>query len=749
MSEKISILIAEDSPTQALQLQNTLEEAGFQVSVSVNGKEALSLLEGGLRPMLVISDIQMPEMDGYDLCENIRADERFRSLLVILLTSLSDPKDVIRGLECGANSFITKPYSKTILLSRIQYLISNVDLRKDIEDQKGVNVLFSGEKYLIAAERRQILDLLLSTYENSYHQNVELVKTQNELRDLNERLEDLVRGRTAELLDTNKQLQMELVERIKAEEALRESEGKYRDLAESLQELIYRADPETFIATYVNSAVEKLYGYTVEEWLSDPKIWEKTIHPEDKEQAFEGFMQSKYHGRNSVIQYRFIARDGEIRWVEDHVSWEKDDTGKIISMNGIMYDITERKKAEEALELVKRQHELILNSAGDGIIHQDLDGRLTFVNPSAVEMLGFSTEELIGRSSHEMWHHSRPDGVPYSEEDCPIIKACRDGRTYSSIDEVFWRKDGTSFPVEYIATPINESGAVTGMVVIFRDITQRKMLQEAEFARIAADSANRAKSDFLANMSHELRTPLNSVIGFCEVLQDQLFGTLNEKQSEYVSDILSSGRHLLSLINDILDLSKVESGKMELELSRFILRDVLNASTSMLKEKMMKHDLKLSLEVELEAGTEIEADERKFKQIMYNLLSNAVKFTPDGGSVRVAARRVNSEELPPLPFGETGCPESIEISVADTGIGIKPEDIQKLFRPFSQLETAYTKNHEGTGLGLSLTKQLVELHGGKIWVESEFGKGSNFTFILPVRQAGESASVEKREAGSA
>ena len=264
--------------------------------------------------------------------------------------------------------------------------------------------------------------------------------------------------------------------------------------------------------------------------------------------------------------------------------------------------------------------------------------------------------------------------------------------------------------------------------------------EELNAAQKVAQAANIAKSDFLANMSHELRTPLNSVIGFSEVLQDQLFGPINDKQQEYVRNILTSGKHLLSLINDILDLSKVEAGKTELDLSAFSLRESLDSSLMMLKEKAMKGGLSLHLKFEPQADMVIEADQRMLKQIMFNLLSNAVKFTPVGGCVEVKARQMRDERgemkkadvTQPSSLISHHSSDFVEISVTDTGIGIKEEHIPKLFQPFTQLESAYTKEYEGTGLGLALTWELVKLHGGRIRVESEFGKGSRFSFTIPL-----------------
>jgi len=244
------------------------------------------------------------------------------------------------------------------------------------------------------------------------------------------------------------------------------------------------------------------------------------------------------------------------------------------------------------------------------------------------------------------------------------------------------------------------------------------MLKDLEDTKKRLELASQAKSDFLANMSHELRAPLNSIIGFSEVLTDQTFGPINDRQKDYLNDILTSGKHLLSLINDILDLSKVEAGKMELTLVTFDLKVLLEESLVLIKEKALKHGIQVELVVDPAVG-EIKADERKIKQIVYNLLSNAAKFTPDGGQIKVAATK--KENL-------------VEISVKDTGIGLAQEDQGKVFDEFKQIEKSVTKKYAGTGLGLSLAKKLTELHGGKIWVESEGeGKGTTFSFTIPIK----------------
>ena len=302
-------------------------------------------------------------------------------------------------------------------------------------------------------------------------------------------------------------------------------------------------------------------------------------------------------------------------------------------------------------------------------------------------------------------------------------------------------------------TQLFATGAMLFVVAFISAYTAQLLRQTKKKLRehnANLDNANKAKSEFLANMSHELRTPLNHIIGFTELVTDKRFGELNATQQEYLNDVLTSSKFLLTLISDILDLSKVEAGKLELMPSPVDLKILLEQSLTMVKEKAAKHRISLSANTDgiLDA---VQADERKLKQIIFNLLSNAVKFTLDGGTVDVSAKMINATDVfknkraisennkitedkaEASPNGDLFHARFVEISVSDTGIGIAPEDQDKIFDAFVQVDSSASRRYQGTGLGLSLTKKLVELHGGKIWVESEGeGKGTTFRFAIPI-----------------
>jgi len=248
-------------------------------------------------------------------------------------------------------------------------------------------------------------------------------------------------------------------------------------------------------------------------------------------------------------------------------------------------------------------------------------------------------------------------------------------------------------------------------------LEEAQLYAEVERKSAELESANRHKSEFLANMSHELRTPLNAIIGFSEVLSERMFGELNEKQADYLKDIHASGQHLLSLINDILDLSKIEAGRMELEVTEFDLLRAIDNALTLVRERAARRSIALHTTVD-ERLERVQGDERKIRQVLLNLLSNAIKFTPEGGTIEVGAKPVNG---------------SVEVSVSDTGVGIAPEDQEAVFEEFRQVGTV-DKKVEGTGLGLALSRKFIELHGGTIWVTSQVGGGSTFTFSVPIRR---------------
>jgi PAS domain S-box-containing protein len=519
--------------------------------------------------------------------------------------------------------------------------------------------------------------------------------------------------------------------------------------AGALQSAIFNSANFSSIATdskgviqIFNVGAERMLGYTAAEVMnkitpadiSDPqeviaRAKELSVELDTPiKPGFEALVFKASRGIEDIYELTYIRKDGSRFPAIVSVTALRDEQDAIIGYLLIGTDNTARKQIEEEQKLLSqrlRDHQFYTRSLFecniDAIMTTDPSGIITDVNKQMEVLSGCTRDELIGAPFRN--YFTDPDLAETG------IKQVLSEKQVTNYELTSRARDGKETVVSINATTFyDRDRKLQGVFAAARDVTERKRLDqvlleknvELESARSAAEKTNLAKSDFLANMSHELRTPLNSVIGFSEVLQDQMFGPINEKQQEYVNNILTSGRHLLSLINDILDLSKVESGKMEIEPSAFSLRESLDASMMMLREKALKGGIELHLDLVPEADVRIVADQRKLKQILFNLLSNALKFTHAAGTVDVSAVRDG---------------DFIEITVADTGIGIKEEDIRRLFQPFTQLESVYTKGFEGTGLGLALTRQLVELHGGRIWVKSEFGKGSRFSFTIPLTQA--------------
>jgi PAS domain S-box-containing protein len=377
----------------------------------------------------------------------------------------------------------------------------------------------------------------------------------------------------------------------------------------------------------------------------------------------------------------------------------------------------------------------LLEAAPDGILEVELDGTIVLLNAAAERMFGYQREELLGKLIEVLVPESlrqRHEGHRDRYAEHPATRPMGIG-----LELFACRKDGTHFPVEISLSPIR-SAQNSRVIAIVRDITARRQAeaqinamhqeftaeleaknQQLEIRNREVERANRLKSEFLASMSHELRTPLHTIIGFADLLAEELKGPLNTDQKRFVSHIQEDSRHLLELINDILDLSKIESGRLELHPELFKSADAIAETITGLRP--LAERKQISISETLDRNLRISADRLRFKEILYNLVSNAIKFTPERGQIMVESSKR---------------PDGAYFAVTDTGIGIDPSERQAIFDKFYQLGPTTRGVREGTGLGLAITKSLVEMHGGKIWVESTPGQGSRFQFLLPRSDSG-------------
>jgi PAS domain S-box-containing protein len=397
----------------------------------------------------------------------------------------------------------------------------------------------------------------------------------------------------------------------------------------------------------------------------------------------------------------------------------------VLSYLLIRRDEALRAAAAKEQNRLANYNQLLIESTGDGIYGVDLHGNCTFLNAAGARMLGLARDTIVGKPMHALSQHSYADGNAYPVEESPIHQAARSGKGVRIDEEVFWRPDHSSFQVEYNANPICHEGNVEGVVVAFSDITARRNAEaellrakeEAETAKADAEAANVAKSEFLANMSHELRTPLNAVIMYSELLQEEAVDRGVESFVPDLERIRAGGKHLLALVNGVLDLSKIEAGKMDLYLETFDIASMVKDVATTVEPLVHKKSNKLILRFSPDIGT-MHADLTKVRQILFNLLSNASKFT-ENGTITIDVSRA------------AGVGGWITFRVSDTGIGMSSEQLQKLFQPFTQADASTTRKFGGTGLGLVISRSFCQMMGGDVVVESRPGEGSAFTVTLP------------------
>ncbi len=378
--------------------------------------------------------------------------------------------------------------------------------------------------------------------------------------------------------------------------------------------------------------------------------------------------------------------------------------------------LEERKRSEED---ARRSHEmvrLLLDSTAEGIYGLNAQGTCTFANSACLRLLGYEREsDLLGKNMHELIHHTRPDGTPLPLAECRMYQAFETGVRDHGDGEVLWRRDGSSFPAEYWLHPILRGDTKIGAVITLMDITERKLAeQELRSAKEAAEDSNRSKSQFLANMSHEIRTPMNGILGMTELTLDT---ELTQEQRDNLGLVRLSAESLLTVLNDILDFSKIEAGKLEFESIPFDLRESLGEAIQTLSFRSHQKGLELVYEVQPDVPESLIGDPGRIRQVLVNLVGNAIKFT-DRGEIFVSVAAESEQE-------DKVC---LRVSVADTGMGIPLDRQEKIFEAFSQADGSTTRKFGGTGLGLTISTRLVGMMGGRIWVQSELGKGSTFHF---------------------
>jgi PAS domain S-box-containing protein len=503
----------------------------------------------------------------------------------------------------------------------------------------------------------------------------------------------------------------DITERKRAEQALRASEETYRALFENNNDAIFLIDPQG-IFVRVNPRCEELLGYSSAELVGHhAHQFIRASQRKDEEKRFERLLSGEYV---PVYERKFVRKDGAEIDTEVNISLIRDDNRQAKLIQSVVRDITGRKKTDQALRQSEEQNRLLFEESPDAVILINPDGLIVRANRAFEALSQIPREKLLDFSGEQLG--------PVESQTVEMLRqkftaSIQNQETYAEAQFVLLRPDGSQRDVESRSFMLEIDGS-NHLLVTSRDISAHKQAEETlRMANAEMERALRLKDEFLANMSHELRTPLNAIIGISESLGEQISGPLNPKQLRYINVVHESGLHLLNLINDILDLSKIEAGKITLDINRINLKAICESSMRMVKEMAIKKNQSLTLTYDEKVDI-ISGDERRLKQMIVNLLSNAVKFTPENGKLGVEVK---------------GDPIKGQVTIAvwDTGIGISERDLSRLFQPFVQLNAGLTREQSGTGLGLALVSEMARMHGGSISVESQPQMGSRFTLTLP------------------
>ncbi|MBW8042372.1 MAG: PAS domain S-box protein [Planctomycetes bacterium] len=531
------------------------------------------------------------------------------------------------------------------------------------------------------------------------------------LLQVNDKRRDLFSSANIKLLEELGHLIGIAIEQKKAEQKVRESEEKYRGLTESLNELVYRADPETFVLTYVNSAIERFYGYSVEEWLRTPNLWEDLVHPDDKETVIREFEEAKRQLKNAVIEYRIIKKNKEVRWVEDHFSWEKDKEGRAISMNGIMYDITERKRAEQALREGEEKYRTLVESAGELICTIDENGVFLFINEIGAKRLGGKPEVCIGKTMWDLFPKKIAD-----QQTASVRQVINTGEEINII--TLTEMQGQSLWYNTTIEPLRDgSGEITAVMVIARDIHEHKQAEEElnkYRERMARTERLASVGTLSAIMAHTLNSPLTAIqLSIQNALAES---KKKPRQSTIVEELKDGLRSVSEVSSTVRSLGKFASESSKEIIRKVNLKAVTERIVNLLNESAQRVRVSLHIE-DMDKLPPIRSNEKDLEQLFFSMIENAIQAADGKKDRRVVISGAVKDKQIGLRF-------------TDTCGGIASENLEKIFEPF--FTTGPTG--ERTGLGLCIVERFVSEAGGKIRVESKAGKGSTFFVTLPINK---------------
>ncbi|HYJ86387.1 MAG TPA: PAS domain S-box protein [Pyrinomonadaceae bacterium] len=531
--------------------------------------------------------------------------------------------------------------------------------------------------------------------------------------------------------------EMEMAEAVRARDFSLTVQGRLVAIIESSDDAIVSKDLNGIITSWNNGA-SRLFGYEEAEVLGKPI----TILIPDERQHEETLILGRVRRGERIEHFETVRvhKHGHPIDISLVISPIKDQNGKVIGASKIARDITERKKADEQLRRALEFDETVMLSMGEGLFTVDIEDRVTFMNPAAQRMFGWTLEEMLGRRMHDVTHRSRPDGTLFPASECAGLAVLREGTMLSEFEDVFIRRDGTFFDVVYSSSPLRGDGKITGLVIVFRDISDRKqteeergrLLEAEREARAEAEKANRLKDEFLATLSHELRNPLNVVIGYAEILRRSEEFQQNTFVLKAAETIRRNALAQAQLVSDLLDLSRLQMGKLSLNRQPVSFSTVVSDAIETVRDEANAKRISLDVRLDREVLV-VEGDPIRLGQIAWNLLNNAIKFTPAEGKVRITLSREDDSSV---------------LAVEDSGQGISPEFLPHVFEIFRQADASIVRRQGGMGIGLALVRQLAELHHGDVKAESEgHGKGARFTVKVPLYTPG-AATLPSEKTGA-